>query len=78
VQAAGRVKSAARLPLRGKTCEKSVGFGKKAGVVGDFCEWRGNLGVEGAGIRPVFAGGWLRELTILLNVLIFCARWCRC
>jgi hypothetical protein len=76
--AAGRVKTAARLPSWGKTGEKSVRFGKKAEVGSDFCELRGNLGVEGAGIRPVFSGVWLWELTILLNVLIFCARWCRC
>ena len=75
---AGQVKTAATLPSQVKTNEKSVRFGKTAAVGGDFCEFRRGMGAEGAGFHPVFGGVWLRDLTILLNVLIFDCRWCRC
>jgi len=41
----------------------------------DFCEFWVEMGAEGAGFHPVFGGVRLRELTILLNVLIFGARF---
>ncbi len=74
----GQVEIAAVLPLRVKTGEKAVRFGRMAAGGADFCEFRVEMGAEGAGFHPVFGGVRLWELTILLNVLIFGARWCRC
>jgi hypothetical protein len=69
--------TAARLPITEKPDSNSEGFEEKGTAEIIFRELVVDLGAGRVGNRPVLLARSFQKLTILLNVLIFGARWCR-